>query len=356
MLSISDPVKPEKNKNYFTVEIAKAQNSNQIKFYVSVPNDFKDLFQKQVLALYPSAKIELQVDDYNVFLENGFSVGAYATSSKTPALPIKTYKEFAGDSISVVLSVLSQLKDNEEGAAVQIVIRPSGEKFIKEYGKLLDKIREGKSLKRVLAEKTFVGTLKYEFFEMFKGQKSEKDHARVSHVDEDATRLIAEKLNSTIFNTNIRLVASSRSAVRSSQILSEVSSSFRQYTESKGNAIVFKNIKPRTQHEFFKHYSYRYFDENETFPLNTTELATIYHFPKNISDRDFSELKQYDSAQAPAPKDLPQVGLLLGDNNYRHIQTPIFPRTIKRSPFFPSTRSADNVAELPEIVCTFASS
>jgi DNA helicase HerA-like ATPase len=330
MLAISDPIKPEKNKNYFTVEIAKAQNSNQIKFYVSVPNDFRDLFQKQVLALYPAAKLELQPDDYNVFLDNGFAVGAYATPSKTPALPIKTYKDFAGDSISVVLSVLSQLKDNEEGAAVQIVIRPSGEKFIKEYGKLLDKIREGKPLKRVLAEKTVVGTLKYEFFEMFKAEKSEKDHAKVSHVDEDATRLIAEKLNSTIFNTNIRVVASSRSAVRSAQILGEVSSSFRQYTESKGNAIVFKNVKPRAQHQFFKHYSYRYFDEQETFPLNAAELATVYHFPKNISDRDFSELKQYDSAQAPAPKELPKKGLYLGKNIYRHAETPIYWETEAR--------------------------
>lgn len=325
MLSISDPVNPDKNKNYFTLEIAKPQNSNQIKFYVSVPNDFKDLFQKQVLALYPTAKIELQPDDYNVFATEGFSTGAYAASGKTPALPIKTYKEFAGDSISVVLSVLSQLEDDSEGAAIQIVIRPAGEKFIKEYGKLLDKIRDGKkTVKKILAEKTFLGNVKHEFFEMFKGEKSQADHAKISHVEEDAMKLISEKLSSTIFNTNIRLIASSRSAVRSAQILHEVSSSFRQYTESKGNSIVFKNVKPRAQHQFFKHYSYRYFDEFETFPLNSAELATIYHFPKGVSDRDFSELKQYDSAQAPAPKDLSQNGVYLGKNVYRHVETPIY--------------------------------
>lgn len=322
MLSVSDPVKQDKNKNYFTVEIAKPQNSNQIKFYVSVPNDFRELFQKQVLALYPAAKIELQPDDYNVFTSEGFSVGAYATSAKTPALPIKTYKDFSGDSISVVLSVLSQLKDDEEGAAVQIVIRPNGEKFIKEYGKMLDKIREGKSLKRVLAEKTIWGTVKYELKDILKGDS--KEEKKVSHVDEDAIKLIAEKLNSTIFNTNIRIVASSKSAVRSSQILHEVSSSFRQYTESKGNSIIFKNVKARASHQFFKHYSYRYFDEQETFPLNASELATIYHFPKGISDRDFSDLKQYDSAQAPAPKTLINQGVYLGKNIYRHAETPIF--------------------------------
>lgn len=322
MLSISDPIKPDKNKNYFTMEIAKPQNSNQIKFFVSVPNDFNDLFQKQVLALYPSAKIEAQPDDYNVFAENGFSSGAYAESLKTPALPIKTYKDFAGDSISVVLSVLSQLEDTSEGAAIQIVVRPAGEKFIKEYGKILDKIRGGKSLKRVIAEQSILGTVKYEFMDMIKGEKKE-DH-KTSYADEDATKLISEKLNSTIFNTNIRLIASSRSAIRSSQILHEVSSSFRQYTESKGNAIIFKTVKPRATQQFFKHYSYRYFDDAESFPLNSSELATIYHFPKGVSDRDFSELKQYDSAQAPAPKDLPQKGVYLGKNIYRHTETPVY--------------------------------
>ncbi len=324
MMSISDPTNMEKNKNYFTLEIAKPQNSNQIKFFVSVPNDFKDLFQKQVLALYPSAKIELQPDDYNVFSAEGFSVGAYAESGKIPALPIKTYKDFAGDSISVVLSVLSQLQDNDEGAAIQIVIRPAGEKFIKEYGKLLDKMRRGKTLKNVLADRTVMGSIGYEIKQMFKGETQlEKEKTNKSHEDEDAIKLLSEKLNSTIFNTNIRLVASSKSPIRSSQILHEVSSSFRQYTESKGNSIIFKDIKARSSAQFFKHYSYRYFDDSESFPLNAAELATIYHFPKGVSDRDFSELNQYAAAQAPAPLDLPKTGIFLGKNNYRHLSTPI---------------------------------
>lgn len=105
--------------------------------------------------------------------------------------------------------------------------------------------------------------------------------------------------------------------------MQEVSSSFKQYTESKGNSIVFKDVKPRATAQFFKHYSYRYFDEAESYPLNLSELATIYHFPKGVSDRDFSELKKYDSAQAPAPKGLPQNGIVLGDNVYRHVLTPI---------------------------------
>lgn len=325
MASISDPTDSPQNKNYFTLEISKPQNSSQIKFYVSVPNQYKDLFSKQVLALYPEAHIVEQPDDYNVFTSGGFSSGAFAISGKTPALPIKTYKDFVGDSISVVLSLLTKLKDSEEGASIQILVRPAGEKFIKEYGKMLDEIRKGKTLKHLLEVSTFGGAVKHEIFEMFKSDKSkEEETKKTSHVDEEAIKLISEKLNSTIFNSNIRLVTSSSSVVRTQQIMQEVTSAFKQFTESKGNSIVFKDVKARAQAQFFKHFTYRYFDEAESFPLNLTELSTIYHFPKGISNRDFSELKQYDSTQAPAPKDLPKTGILLGDNIYRHIETPIY--------------------------------
>ena len=324
MLSIADPGNPDKNKNYFTMEIAKPVGSNQIKFYVSVPNDFKDLFQKQVLALFPQASLEPQPDDYNVFVTGGFSVGAYGQPGKIAALPIKTYKDFSGDSVSVVLSVLTKLVEDTEGAAVQIVIRPMGEKYISEYGKLLDKLRKGKkNIKQVLAEQTIWGGIKYEIGQMFKGEGSDKD-AMKSFQDDDAQKLIAEKLNSTIFATNIRLIASSKSAIRSSQIIHEVSSSFRQYTETKGNSIIFNDIKGRNAHNFFKHYTYRYFDDAENFPLNAAELATVYHFPKNINERDFAELKQFDSSQAPAPADLPKGVMTLGKNIYRHKETEIY--------------------------------
>jgi hypothetical protein len=198
-----------------------------------------------------------------------------------------------------------------------------GEKYIKDFGKDLDKLIKGKkTIKQLEAEQTLWGGIKYEFKNAIKGKKTVED--RKTFEDNDAQKMISEKMNSTIFATNLRVITSSKSPVRSNQILQEVTSLFKQFTETKGNYIKFKEVKGRASHQFFKHYSFRYFDENEIFPLNATELATIYHFPKGVSDRDFSELKQYDSAQAPAPKDLPQEGVFLGQNVYRHVETPIF--------------------------------
>jgi hypothetical protein len=329
MMSISSPLDKDADKNHFTIEIAKPEGSAQIRFFVSVPNHFKDLLQKQVLAVYPKARVLEYPDDYNPFVFEGASVGAYATAGKSAALPIKTYKDFAGDPVSVVLSVFSKMEQMNEGAAIQFVIRPFGEHFVKEYGKMLTKLNKGETFKKVLENKSWGGYFKNlivdSISEVGKDEAKIKEEKakKVTHIDEDAKKGINDKLNSTIFNTNIRLIASAKLPHRASQLLSELSSSFRQYTEAKGNYITFKEINGRGQHGFFKHYSYRFFDESESFPLNLQELATICHFPQGISDTDFSELKQYESKQAPSPFNLPKDGIVLGKNIYRHIETPI---------------------------------
>jgi molybdopterin-guanine dinucleotide biosynthesis protein len=323
MLSITNDGKPDHNKEYFSIEVAKPQGSSHIRFFVSVPIEYVDLLQKQILALYPKAKVLEHKNDFNVFIDNGQSAGAYGKSFKTPALPIKRYSEFTADPIAVIVSALSKMESADEGAALQIVMRPSGEKFLKEYGKMLDKVKNGESLKKILENKTVLGFAKNTFMDVVV-PKDEKKEKKVSYADEEAIKLIGEKLNSTIMDTNIRLVVSSQSVVRSHQILGELSSYFKQFTETKGNSIFFEEIKHSHSQRYFKHFIYRYFDEQESFPLNLQELATICHFPEGVSESDFSELKQYESKQAPAPMELCKSGVLMGLNKYRGIETKVF--------------------------------
>lgn len=324
MLSITNDGKPENNKEYFSIEVAKPQGDAHIRFFVSVPLKYVDLLQKQVLALYPKAKVLEHKNDFNVFIDGGRSAAAYGKSFKTPALPIKRYTEFTSDPIAVIVSALSKMDRTDEGAALQIVLRPSGEKFLKEYGKMLDKVRGGESLKKVVENKTVLGFTKNLLIDVVKESSgSEKKEKKISHTDEEAIKLIGEKLNSTILDTNIRLIVSSQSVSRSHQLMGELSSYFKQFTEAKGNSIYFEDLKLSAQPQFFKHFIYRYFDEHESLPLNLQELATICHFPEGVSESDFSELKQYESKQAPAPLELSKAGVLMGVNKYRGVETKV---------------------------------
>ena len=70
-------------KNYFTLELALSNFSEQIVFYSAVPLEHSDLFEKQVLAIYPDAKLREHREDYNPFNENGVTVASCAEKSNS---------------------------------------------------------------------------------------------------------------------------------------------------------------------------------------------------------------------------------------------------------------------------------
>jgi hypothetical protein len=56
---------------YFTLELANSIENNDLVFYVAVPDTQIELFEKQVVAIFPNAKISETKDDYNVFNSKG---------------------------------------------------------------------------------------------------------------------------------------------------------------------------------------------------------------------------------------------------------------------------------------------
>jgi len=49
--------------------------------------------------------------------------------------------------MSPILNVFSKLKTSGEGAAIQLVIAPAGDKFINDFHKILDDVKDGYSVK-----------------------------------------------------------------------------------------------------------------------------------------------------------------------------------------------------------------
>ena len=147
MLSISDSEDDSAN-GYFTLEIALNNVGNEIVFYAAVPRTKSDLFEKQVAAVFPESKVREAKDDYNIFNDNGFSLGAYGKSLENPIFPLKTYDQFDYDPLNIIINVFSKLKQSGEGAAVQLIISPAGNSLIKRYGLVLDEVKKARRLKR----------------------------------------------------------------------------------------------------------------------------------------------------------------------------------------------------------------
>ena len=100
-----------------------ADNSDDIVYYVSVPNEFATLFEKQTLSLFPHAVLTIQPHDYNIFVNGGTSLVSEIGLKKHPVYPLKPQEEFSTDPFAVILNAFSKIEREGGGAAIQFVIR-----------------------------------------------------------------------------------------------------------------------------------------------------------------------------------------------------------------------------------------
>ena len=326
MQSISEDKNNEK-ENYFSLEVALGNQSDEVVVYAAVPNKYISLFEKQVLAFYHDAKIREVLDDYNVFNEKGGSAGAYANFSERAVLPIKTYDNIEHDPMNMILNVFSKLKTVGEGAAIQILIAPAGKKFIDQFHIILDDVKDGYSVKNAADNfykfnKAFLKASKELFFGAKNKEETKEKYMKGRRaVDEGAVEKITNKVKSTIMKANIRIVASGDSKERAEAIIREIESSFNQFSEAASNSIVFKKVSGSDLKKLFHDFSYRTFSGNEVLPMNLKELASVFHFPVGISSQP--QLKEAKAGIAPAPMEMVKEGLLLGVNSYRGRDTEI---------------------------------
>jgi len=327
MNSISEGNNNER-ENYFTLEVSLSNKSDQVIIYAAIPDKHISLFEKQVLAFYHDAKIKETPDDYNIFNEAGGSAGAYAAFSERGVLPIKTYDTIEHDPMNMILNVFSKLATEGEGAAIQLVIAPAGDKFINEFHKILDDVKDGISVKHASDNfykfnKAFLKVSKDIIFghEKSSEEKKEKYMKGRRAVDEGAAEKITNKMKSSILKANIRVVASGATHERALAILKEIESSFNQFAEAASNSILFEEMKGSDLKGLFHDFSYRTFSPDKILPMNLKELSSVFHFPVGISGS--GQLKEARAGVAPAPLEIAKEGILLGLNDYHGRQTEV---------------------------------
>lgn len=306
------------NRNHFTLEIALSEGTDSFIFYVAVPSHKAELFEKQLLGVHLDAKVTEIPDDYNIFSENGFISASYATLAHHEVYPIKLYDAIDHDPLNIILNVLTKLKKHGEGASIQFTICPEDEEIIRKFHIILADVKNGMSV-RTASSMTRQVTKEFKNLasELFFGTSKKKEEKKVN---DKAVEYIGEKLKSTIMATNIRIIASAESELRSKQILSEIESSFNQFTESDRNGLNFHHPKGTDLANLIHNFSYRTFSDDYSMPLNLKELATIFHFPNGVVS---SQLKEAKAGFAPAPMEMGTDGILLGINSYRGKDTEV---------------------------------
>lgn len=310
------PSKDKNNPSHFVFELANPVGSSALIVYAAVPKGSSELFEKQLTASFPNVRLARRPDDYNVFTESGFTLGAEALFAKRGLYALKTYQEFTHDPLGAVLSAFGKLDRDREGASVQFVIAPQDSGLLGSYQLALSRINAGVSIPRATnipqTPLGFVfGALRDAFF------PPKKKDPRELHLEQNPeVENLKKKVSSPLLRVNIRLVASGETPSHAGAILNSLESAFKQFTDTAGNELIFTQVRKGALVSFARKVAFRMFDEKAALPLSTGELTAIAHLPPREA-KSAPELKQTQSAVAPAPAELPQKGSVIGVNRYR---------------------------------------
>lgn len=309
-------------QRHFGFEVVGSQGF--IYFYAAVPVALVDVVKQAVISAYPTARLEETVE-HNIFNPVGKlsgTVGGELTLKNEFAYPIATYQDIKRDAMQSLLNSLSTL-DKEDGAGIQILMRPADPAWRKEASSLASSKRKGDDKKSGLdAVVPVVKQLVMAFIKPPEEKGGEKDKPKeLSALEQSVLDSIDEKTRHPGFEVTIRLVSSSNVNGRAQAILNNMVATFALFDAPGKNG--FKYSATKDIEKFVTSYIMRFFpDAKKKTILNAVELATVFHFPdqRNIPT---SQLTRQASKQVDAPRNMPDDGLLLGYNLFRGAKKPV---------------------------------
>lgn len=304
-------------QKHFAFEIV--ANKGFVHFYASVPVSMIDVVQQAVVSAYPSARLE-EVAEHNIFSPIGRisgTMGGELTLKEDFAFPIATYQDLKRDALQSVLNSLSTL-EKDDGAGIQILIRPTDSSWRKKASAVAAKKKKGKSNKSG-------GGAFFDYTRQLAGALSKppetKDPAKpeekkeLSSVEQSMVDAIEDKTRHPGFEVLIRVIASSNISQRAQSIQNNIVASFALFDAPGRNG--FKFTPARDIESFTTAYIMRFFPpESSANILNSVELATIFHFPDQ-GNIPTSQLERQASKQVDGPRNIPDDGIMLGYNIFR---------------------------------------
>jgi hypothetical protein len=268
----------------FAIELV--ARKEDIAFYISVPKQLQDLVEKNIHAAYPEADIMPQ-EEASIWTANGYSAFTRLKLKGGDRYQIKTYKDLSNDGLLALTSALSKMSD-DEGAMVQFLIQPEGDRF---------RQRSLKSVKK------------------WQDRNQDKDNNVSSSVMNKEWQAIEEKVEKPLFRVAVRICVNSPSKLAAQSHLKNIVASFAQFDTP---MVQFAKVNLTRKRAFMVDFIYRYppwWGKWGTITFNSDELATLVHFPNKSVE--VHHIRFLYAKNAPAPREIPTSGLFLGKSVYR---------------------------------------
>lgn len=283
----------KKIKNFFyrsphiSLEIVAARK--EIYFYVVVPYEFSSMIEKSITSQFPEVSIK-KVEEINIFQpKKGYTgiTGGNVWGYKNYYYPIKTYQSMDDEPLETLTNAFSMLEE-DEGAAIQILIRPVDPKIMISAKSIVKKIQEGpKKNSGIGLSETLKGVIDPKSLE--NDQKPPEPY-RMTPMEEQIIKEIDRKASKYGFETRMRVIVAAQNEQRADYIYKQIKSALSQYSDLALNGLKLKkekNLKRLVTNYIFRYFDDRVFNGERFWPkkrgfrliLNSEELASVFHFP-----------------------------------------------------------------------------
>jgi hypothetical protein len=313
-------------RNFFDrprhISLELVATKKEIFFYVAVPFALTSLVEKAVTAIYPEAEIK-ETTEHNIFSPEREMVGVkggYGYGYKNFFYPIKTYTSIDGEPLESLTNALSMLEENE-GAAIQLLIRPANPKKTVKAKSLVQKIQKGPGKKGSVGD-AFAGIVDPKKLD----DQNTPEPYKTTPIEEQIMKEIDRKTSKFGFETRIRVVVAAQDDNRASIVYEQIKGAFAQYSDLTLNGIKLKSAK--NKEKLVTDFIFRFFDDS-TFHierffakqrgywliLNTEELASIFHLPNALIQTP--GIKWLPAKSQAIPVNLPTEGIKFAHASFR---------------------------------------
>ncbi len=312
-----------RGQRYVSFEVV--ANGKEIFFYIAVPAKLLVPVKKALGASYPGIQIE-QKDDENIFSKTAMIsgvVGGEFMLAKPSYYPLNTYQMSEQDAFVGIMSSLSNLDDGE-GAAIQILIRPASKKWLRKARRaskqLLNSSKKSGS-EKILGTATEIIAAP---LGSTKDSDSNKNQKQPDSIDQKKSELIEEKSKFPVFESVIRVIASSETPGSAEAVIDSLKLGYAQLNLNNSNKLKF--IGAKNTATLATDFIFRYFPSHSNWShrdilyrklvFNTVELATIFHLPSKTIPIG-TNVERKGMREVAAPSGLSDDGMILGTNFYQ---------------------------------------
>ncbi len=287
-----------------------------IDYYAVVPTVLVDVIKQAVAAAYPSARLE-EVAEHNIFSQSGKitgTIGGEFTLKKKFVYPIATYQESKRDASRALLNALSAAS-REDGAAIQILIRPARDGWVRGSIDMVKKIKDDKAKGKGLGMGGTKGLAQALWKPPEASSEAHPEEKQLTSLEQSTIEAIEEKTRYPGYEVLVRVVVSSNTTEHSQGLLKNLVAAFSLFDSPSHNGFQFTTT--RDVEELVTSFIFRFFPQTVNYNiLNSVELATLFHLPDQKSIPT-SQVQRQMSKQVDGPTQLMDEGLLLGVNEFR---------------------------------------